>query len=333
MVEDASISKLAPLRVSTRALTASVLAILTSPQGSHLQLLRHLPPQTLKMRPLHRHLPRRILQLPFHHLPHPRSLHKPSRPLTTATTTPHYGDLPPLPLELNPISPPASANPPSSPDLANPLRNDSTIQLRDYQEASIAAVLSHVSAGHRRMGLSLATGAGKTVIFTQLISRVTHPINPQATQTLILAHRQELVHQAYNHCRKTYPDAVIEIEMSKQHASGVADITIASVQSLISGERLRKYDWRRFKLVLIDECHHAVSKSYLQILDHFGVLHMKEETKAEKPIVVGVSATMSRFDGLALGKIMDHIVYHRYFSPSLVQFAQMLIQRPGTMLI
>jgi ATP-dependent helicase IRC3 len=33
--------------------------------------------------------------------------------------------------------------------------------------------------------------------------------------------------------------------------------------------------------------------------------------REEKPVVVGVSATLSRSDGLALGKVLDHIVYHR----------------------
>lgn len=196
-------------------------------------------------------------------------------------------------------------------EFPSPLRINSPIQLRDYQEESIQAVLNHVAEGHRRMGISLATGSGKTVIFTQLISRLTHPVNALATQTLILAHRTELVHQAYQHCRNTYPDARIEIEMGKSHATGVADITIASVASLMSSDRIAKFDPRLFKLILIDECHHAVASRYLQVLDHFGVLNMVEETKKEKPVVVGVSATMSRFDGLALGKVMDHIVYHR----------------------
>jgi ATP-dependent helicase IRC3 len=37
------------------------------------------------------------------------------------------------------------------------------IKLRPYQEESIQAVLSHVEKGHKRLGLSLATGSGKTV--------------------------------------------------------------------------------------------------------------------------------------------------------------------------
>jgi len=37
------------------------------------------------------------------------------------------------------------------------------IKLREYQEEAIQAVLSHLKEGHKRLGLSLATGSGKTV--------------------------------------------------------------------------------------------------------------------------------------------------------------------------
>jgi hypothetical protein len=37
------------------------------------------------------------------------------------------------------------------------------IRLRQYQEECIQAVLSHLDQGHKRLGVSLATGSGKTV--------------------------------------------------------------------------------------------------------------------------------------------------------------------------
>jgi predicted helicase len=37
------------------------------------------------------------------------------------------------------------------------------IKLREYQEECIQAVLAHLEQGHKRLGISLATGAGKTV--------------------------------------------------------------------------------------------------------------------------------------------------------------------------
>ena len=197
-----------------------------------------------------------------------------------------------------------------------------SIQLRDYQEQCIQSVLSHLAEGHKRLGVSLATGSGKTVnavtprygslptvsvqvIFTHLIDRV--PDVQHATQTLILVHRRELVEQAARHCLSVYPSKSIEIEMGSHQASGAADITIASVRSLLSGDRLQKFHPGRFKLVLVDEAHHIVAPGYLSVLDHFGL----SKPGPSAPALVGVSATLSRFDGLRLGAALDVIVYHK----------------------
>ncbi|KAH8889688.1 P-loop containing nucleoside triphosphate hydrolase protein [Thozetella sp. PMI_491] len=180
------------------------------------------------------------------------------------------------------------------------------IRLRDYQEECIQSVLSSLGKGHKRLGISLATGSGKTVIFTQLIDRI-KPRSKDATQTLILAHRRELVEQAARHCANAYPDKTIEVEMGKLQASGTADITLASLQSLVSRDRYLKLDRDRFKLVLVDEAHHIVAPGYLKILRHLGL----STKRADSPHLVGVSATFSRFDGLRLGAAIDEIVYHK----------------------
>jgi superfamily II DNA or RNA helicase len=94
--------------------------------------------------------------------------------------------------------------------------------------------------------------------------------------------------------------------MANRKASGYADITVASVQSLISKDRLSKYDPEFFKLLLIDEAHHAAASSYMNVLKYFGA-----DTLNTLVNVIGVSATLSRFDGLKLGAALDYIAYHK----------------------
>ncbi|KAH0534024.1 hypothetical protein FGG08_007371 [Glutinoglossum americanum] len=184
------------------------------------------------------------------------------------------------------------------------------IRLREYQEECIQSVLSYLDKGHKRLGISLATGSGKTVIFTQLIDRLP-PQNDNASQTLILVHRRELAEQAARHCLRAYPSKTIDVEMGNSHATGAADITVASVQSITSKDRIMKFDPKRFKLILVDEAHHIVAPGYMEVLSHFGLLAAPEGISPQTPALVGVSATLSRFDGLKLGAAIDHIVYHK----------------------
>lgn len=95
--------------------------------------------------------------------------------------------------------------------------------------------------------------------------------------------------------------------MGSMHSSGFADITVASIQSIISGDRILKFDPTRFKLVLVDEAHHIVAPGYMKTLAHFGL----SKAQPGSPALVGVSATLSRFDGMRLGAAIDQIVYHK----------------------
>jgi ATP-dependent helicase IRC3 len=95
--------------------------------------------------------------------------------------------------------------------------------------------------------------------------------------------------------------------MGATKASGAADITIASIKSLVSKERIEKFDPSRFKLVLVDEAHHIVAPQYREALAYFNL----QEASDNAPALVGVSATFFRYDGLKLGSAIDYIVYHK----------------------
>lgn len=185
------------------------------------------------------------------------------------------------------------------------IRRSSTLQLRDYQQHVIDRCMERIvkrDGSRVRIGVSLATGGGKTVIFSNLVKQLGEEHG--FMRTLILAHRRELVMQAAGTVKKCIPHSNVQIEMGKCVASldGNArrlEVVIASTQSLV--RRLDNHPRDYFDLIIIDEAHHAVADSYLKILDHYD---------GAVP-VVGFSATFERADNKALSTVMDEIVYHR----------------------
>ena len=90
------------------------------------------------------------------------------------------------------------------------LKPSASRPLRPYQQECVEACLKAIAEGKRRLGISLATGAGKTVIFTNLIGKIRLE-DSKRYQALILVHRRELVEQAARHCVEAYPDKVFSI--------------------------------------------------------------------------------------------------------------------------
>ncbi|TRM60209.1 P-loop containing nucleoside triphosphate hydrolase protein [Schizophyllum amplum] len=196
------------------------------------------------------------------------------------------------------------------------------VALRPYQEECLRACTDALSAGQTRIGISLPTGAGKTTVFISLLARLPSPTgNPKATKSLIIVNSVELARQSAEQVAKLFPSWTVEIEQGVKHqATGAADVTVATYQTLLQRERLRKIDPLRLKAIVVDEAHHAAAPSYRRILAHFDpdIRHPDKEfvqpnTITHKIPVIGFSATFSRHDGLALGSVFERIVYHRSF--------------------
>lgn len=177
--------------------------------------------------------------------------------------------------------------------------------LRKYQEDCVKSCCDAFGMGIRRVGVSLATGGGKTVIFSHLISRV-RPLERQGNCTLIVAHREELLQQAYDKIVQINPDLSVEVERAASQASGMADVTVASIKTIAQKKRLAKFNPDDYKLIIVDEAHHAPSSSYVRLFEHFGAL-----ASESKVAVAGFTATMYRNDSKALGRMFDEIVFHR----------------------
>lgn len=177
--------------------------------------------------------------------------------------------------------------------------------LRDYQEICIDACMRAVSEGRKRIGVSLATGGGKTVIFSNLVDKFRKQNGGKGKPSLILVHRRELALQAARTIHKFFPDLNIQVEMGNLRASlEEADVVIGSVLSMV--RRVESYEKDSIGLIIIDEAHHSVAKSYIKVLEHFGA-----DSPASPIPVIGFSATFERLDKKALSRVMDEIVYHR----------------------
>lgn len=180
-------------------------------------------------------------------------------------------------------------------------------QLRPYQEDCIQACLTKLNKGKTRIGVSLPTGSGKvsftvhvclisatrlislpqTVIFADLFPRLPARMNDDGSlgeRVLIIVSTVGLAEQTARAVRSMHPNLVVEIVQGAQAATGQADVTIATRQTLDrSRARLEKFDPAGLKCGIVDEAHHAVSKSYRRILRYFNssVKLPREEVEVE----------------------------------------------------
>ena len=79
------------------------------------------------------------------------------------------------------------------------------MKLRYYQEEAIEAALHWFETQSSHPLIVLPTGAGKTVVFANLIKQLFE--REPDCRVLILAHRQELVSQAEDKLKKVWPCA------------------------------------------------------------------------------------------------------------------------------
>jgi ATP-dependent helicase IRC3 len=100
------------------------------------------------------------------------------------------------------------------------------MKLRPYQTNVIKDVLLHLES-NKRCCVSLATGGGKTVIFSELVNNLNGRI-------LICVHREELVHQTSRTLKK-------EHDLLIPKTKGISkDVCVAMVQTL--NNRIKKGD-------------------------------------------------------------------------------------------
>ena len=170
--------------------------------------------------------------------------------------------------------------------------------LRPYQEKAIEAVEAEFSKGIGSTLIVLATGCGKTIVFSNLAAREVM----RGGRVLILAHRGELLEQAVD---KLYRATGIRAGMEKAEITADVDcddmpytVVVGSVQSMSRPNRLKRFGHNEFSLIVIDECHHALTSTYRAIIQHF-----------PKAKLLGVTATPDRGDLQPLSEVFQTVSF------------------------
>lgn len=165
---------------------------------------------------------------------------------------------------------------------------------RPYQVEAETRICAELEQ-HDSTLLVLATGCGKTVVF----SRVGERFRPKG-RILVLAHREELLQQAQDKFHSwTGLTTAIEQAGRRDDALFPADVVIGSVQSMCRDTRLARFNPSDFGLVIVDEAHHAISPSYRKVLEHF---------RGVKRLLV--TATPDRLDRAGLGSVVHSVAFN-----------------------
>lgn len=168
--------------------------------------------------------------------------------------------------------------------------------LRLYQSELMAGIDAAWASGARRVAAVMATGGGKTHVFSHIAGRH-HP-------TLVIAHRTELIDQAVAKLRKVNPGVEVG-RMQGAVKQWRADIVVGSVQTCSRPGALRMLAARRWGLVIVDETHHVAAPSYQNVLREIGCF------RSDGPLLLGVTATLDRADGLSLGDTIEAVAEPR----------------------
>jgi len=181
----------------------------------------------------------------------------------------------------------------TSPDAALLFQADSPAwsASRYYQDAAIRAafekiILERQAGNAARVLLTLATGAGKTIIATNLLWRMAQAgLLPKPA--LFLCDRDELREQAYTKLKAAFGGNARIVETVRgQNAAANARIHIATYQTLGIDENgdgsflTDHYGEDAFSVIIIDECHRSAWGKWSQVL-----------TRNPNAIHIGLTAT------------------------------------------
>ena len=168
--------------------------------------------------------------------------------------------------------------------------------LRDYQ-IEICESVREAFKNHRSVMMQMPTGTGKTVVLASLVQQYLDKgleLRDQHCQVLIVAHRIELTEQMGEHLKRYGIEyGVIAGGRKTKEAEPVIVASIQTLNSKLSSLSSLLSP----SLIIIDEAHHAVAKTYRQLWDVWPEARF-----------LGLTATPYRLSGEGFTDLFDVLV-------------------------
>jgi len=161
------------------------------------------------------------------------------------------------------------------------------IELRPYQKKFLEDIKSEFSRGIKRICGVAPCGAGKTIMTGWLIREMLK----EGKRTIFFVHRNELIEQT----SKAFTELGIEhgIIAAGSKINYDLPVQVAAIQTLV--RRLNTVPAP--DLLVCDECHHILAKTYKEVINHW-----------KDALLLGVTATPQRMGGINLGDVFSSLI-------------------------
>ena len=166
--------------------------------------------------------------------------------------------------------------------------------LRDYQQEMLDR-LNEAWKRHRSVMVQMPTGTGKTHLMAEVVREELAVPQTEGKGVLVVAHRRELIAQI----SQTLTAFGIEhgVIVGGKSTDDSQRVQVAGIQAL---HRHLEDTMQDFGLVVIDEAHHALAKTYRQLWERWPQARF-----------LGLSATPCRLDGTSFTDLFGTLLQSR----------------------
>lgn len=167
------------------------------------------------------------------------------------------------------------------------------IQLRDYQNELIEGIYQSMSKGNTKIMVVSPAGSGKSVTMSEIARRATDKGN----RVLFIVHRRELVNQI----KGTF--AANDVDMDLCHVGMVQTVS----------NRIKRGKELTPSIILVDEAHHSMAKTYLNIFESFNNAYVLAFTAT--PWRMSGRGFTDIFQDLIVGKTVQWLIDNNRLAP------------------